>query len=247
MSLFYFENRPTAQARPTLVLIHGAGGTHLHWPPPLRHLAEARVIAPDLPGHGQSGGEANTIEDKATAVLELLDALNVARAILAGHSMGGALALTLALTHPERVAGLVLVSTGARLRVAPALLAQVESDFRGAVSLIIQNVFAPSAPPAITRAAHTRMLEINPQVLLNDWRACDSFDVRERLGEIAVPALVLCGAEDTMTPEKHARFLAEQLPRAELQLFPAAGHMLPLEQPDAVTKAMQKFVAAGQT
>lgn len=242
MPLFYTENRPTAQARPTLVLIHGAGGTHLHWPPQLRHMPEARVIAPDLPGHGQSGGEADTIEEKAAAVIEWLDALNVERAVIGGHSMGGAIALTLALTHPARVAGLVLAGTGARLRVAPALLAQVQADFAGAVSGIIQNVFAPSAPPALTRAAHARMLEINPRVLLNDWRACDAFDVRARLGEITAPALVLCGTEDQMTPEKHARFLADALPHAEFKLFPGAGHMLPLEQPEAVTEAVRDFL-----
>jgi pimeloyl-ACP methyl ester carboxylesterase len=245
MSLFYSASRPASQAAPAMVLIHGAGGTHLHWPPQLRHMAEARVIALDLPGHGQSAGRADSIADQAEAVLALLDELKLERAIIGGHSMGGAVALTQALTHPERVAGLVLVSTGARLRVAPAILQQVAEDFTGAVSVIIGHVFAPSAPEALTRAAHAQMLDTDPQVLLSDWQACNAFDVRERLGEIAAPTLALCGSEDVMTPEKYARAFVEKMPCAELKLFSGAGHMLPLEQPDAVTQAIREFINTG--
>jgi pimeloyl-ACP methyl ester carboxylesterase len=82
------------------------------------------------------------------------------------------------------------------------------------------------------------MLAVDPQVLRADWLACNTFDVRERLGEIAVPAVVVTGTADQMTPEKHARRLAESLPRAELRLVPGAGHMVMLEQPQAVAEAL---------
>ena len=108
---------------PPLLLIHGAGGSRLHWPPGIRRLTGWRVLAIDLPGHGDSPGPGErSIEAYTGCVLEWLDEYGVERVIPAGHSMGGAIALTLALQAPDRLAGMVLVGSGARLRVAPSIL-----------------------------------------------------------------------------------------------------------------------------
>src|SRR5512133_3755617 len=113
-----------AGPHPPLVLVHGAGAASDDWPPELRALPGRRVLAVDLPGHGAAPGPApGSVAAFASAVEALLDAHGIASAVIAGHSMGGAIALTLALERPARVAGLVLVSTGARLRVAPEALA----------------------------------------------------------------------------------------------------------------------------
>src|SRR5574337_242258 len=121
--LFHTDSGPSPAGGPLLVLVHGAGGTHRHWPEEVRALPGRRVIALDLPGHGGSPGPApGTVAGLARSVLGLLDALGVPGAVVAGHSMGGAVALTLALEAPARVAGLCLVGTGARLRVSPAVL-----------------------------------------------------------------------------------------------------------------------------
>lgn len=242
-ALFYTEHKKGPASRPPLMLIHGAGGDYLHWPPQLRHLPDETVYALDLPGHGRSAGDpASTVTDKAQAVLALLDHLQIKSAVIGGHSMGGAMTQLLALEQPERVAGLVLVGTGAKLGVAPQILDGLVTDFESTVGLIIEWEFGPNAPENVKRLAHRRMLEGNPQVLLGDWNACNAFDVRERLGEIKAPTLVLCGAEDKMTPEKFSRFLAQHIPNTVLKLFPGAGHMLPLEQPQAVAQAVGEFL-----
>jgi pimeloyl-ACP methyl ester carboxylesterase len=245
----YYVEHGEAAGRPPLVLVHGAGGTHLHWPPQVRRLPGERVLALDLPGHGQSlppGGRGSApltdVDAMAAAVLALVDHLRLERAVVVGHSMGGAVALTLALHHPERVAGLGLVGTGARLRVMPELLARLAADFAGAVDLIILSVFGPAAPEQLTRLARARMLMEDPRVLLADWQACNAFDVRERLGGIGVPVLVITGTEDRMTPEKYARFLAERLPQADLRLVAGAGHMVMLERPVEVAQEIGNWV-----
>ncbi|NTW97360.1 MAG: alpha/beta fold hydrolase, partial [Oscillochloris sp.] len=113
------------EAGPALICLHGAGGSHSHWGHLLGGLADcARVFAPDLPGHGRSAppGRA-TVDGYVEFLFEFMDALGLERALLAGHSMGGAIALAAALARPGRVAGLALLGSSARLRVLPALIA----------------------------------------------------------------------------------------------------------------------------
>ncbi len=244
-SIYYTEHVRGPADQPPLLLVHGSGGTHLHWPSELRRLDNAAVYALDLPGHGKSGGAPSTsISEKAEAVLAVLADARRPRAVIGGHSLGSAIALTLALSYPERVAGLVLVGAGAKLRVAPEILGRVEKDFIGAVSLIVEWMFGPAAPARLKDLAQQRMLEVDPRVLLGDWQACNQFDVMERLGEIKAPALVVCGEQDRLTPPKYAQFLKDKIAGAELRLVPGAGHMVMLEQPKEVATAVLAFMEA---
>ena len=120
--LFYaISHRQEPTTAPPLVLVHGAGGTHLLWPAALRRLAETSVYALDLPGHGRSEGSAQPRIDRyAEAVDDFLQTIGLHQAVIAGHSMGGAVALQLGLDYPGRIAGLVLIATGPRLPVAPS-------------------------------------------------------------------------------------------------------------------------------
>ena len=185
-----------------LILIHGAGGSHLHWSPQLRHAKDLRVIAVDLPGHGQSGGAGcESIEAYGGWVVRWLDSLGIERAIIGGHSMGGGIAQVLALDYAERVAGLVLVGTGAKLRVAQQILDGVKNNFAATVEMIVEWSFAPSTPPQVKQLARQRMMDVNPDVLWNDFNACNNFDVIARVNQIKAPTLIMVGSADKMTPE----------------------------------------------
>lgn len=234
-------------APPALLGIHGAGGAHQHWGHQLHALSTAgasqqtpaHVVLCDLPGHGRSEPPGcTTIADYSAAVLALLDALELEQAILAGHSMGGAIALWTALHEPQRVAGLVLASTGAKLRIAPALLEALEQRPPEGVQMVTEWVYGPRALPKMRRAGSAAFFQVDPRVFLADLHACDVFDVREQLGAIACPTLVLCGAEDQMTPPRFSQFLQQHIPAAELALIPDAGHMLMIEQPAATSQAI---------
>ncbi len=216
-----------------IVLIHGAGGNHLHWPAALRRLPDARVYAIDLPGHGRSDGPGRTsIEEYAADVVGFLDGVGLERAILVGHSMGGAIAQTVALRYPERVAGLVLVGTGARLRVSPLILEGILQNFAGVLDLMDEWAWGPETPPELVARGRRMMARVDPQVLWGDFVACDRFDVRDQVGKISAPTLIITGSEDRMTPPRFGQWLEEHIPGARFVLVEGAGHMVMLEKPE---------------
>lgn len=242
--IFYFSHGAENASRPPLVFIHGAGGTHLHWPSQVRRLTDQRIFALDLPGHGKSGGVGSqSVADYARTVMDFLDANRMNAAIFIGHSMGSAIALTLALDFPKRVLGLGLVGSGARLRVLPQILENTASEamFPLAVKLISDAEFSPSVNPRLKELAAQRMAEIRPSVIHGDFLACNEFDVMGRLGKISAPTLILCGTDDLLTPMKYSEFLRDHIPAARLITFPGAGHMVMLEQPKAVANALAEF------
>lgn len=239
------RNRRVASGRTPVVLIHGAGGSHLHWPAELRNLPGSEVLAVDLPGHGRSPGPGrDSIAGYAEVVQTLMAALAMPRAILCGHSMGGAIAQWLALERPGLVAGLVLVGTGAKLRVAPELVGGVLDDTESAVVLMVDWSYGPAASPVLKAAGLSAMRQVDPAVLYGDLVACDRFDTRQRLPEIQAPTLVIGATADRMTPWKFSQYLADQIPRAELVTIQDAGHMMTLEAPDQVAAAVSRFVMA---
>ena len=240
---FLYEAYPDA---PTVVLLHGAGGTHLNWPPEVRRMEGGRIYALDFPGHGKSdevGGQ-QSIASYATAVVRWLDALEIRQAVLVGHSMGGAVALTLALDYLERVTGLGLIATGARLRVHPDFItyAATPTLLSRAIQQIVALSFSPSAPPRLVELAAQRLAETRQSVFYNDLLACDQFDRMEDLSRVHCPTLVLCGLEDQMTPLRYSQYLADHIPQAQLSVVPEAGHMVMLEQPALVQAQLEAFL-----
>jgi pimeloyl-ACP methyl ester carboxylesterase len=242
--LFYAESW-SPDARLAMVLVHGAGENHLVWPASLRRVDGVTVYALDLPGHGKSGGLGRaSVGDYVTVLLGWLDALDVQHAVIAGHSMGGAIAQQFALGHPARVMGLVLVATGARLRVAPAILDGILTDTDATLDLVTRYAWGPGAPEQMVQRGRAQMAEVSPQVVANDYAACNAFDVMDRAGQIAAPTLVIGGTADQMTPPKYAAFLAEKIPGARRVMIEGAGHMVMLEQPELVAHPVEEFLSA---
>lgn len=241
--IFYVHHQGDPKGQRTLVFVHGAGGSHLNWPPQLRRLAGANTYTLDLPGHGQSAGQGRTsISAYADFVAAFLETLGLGKVTLIGHSMGGATALDFALRYPEGLARLVLVGSGARLRVAPAILDGIRQDFEAAVRLICDYAFAPDAPEQLKREGRRQMGQTHPDVLYGDFAACDAFDVMDRLGEIRCPTLAICGTADRLTPPKYSTYLRDHIPAAQLVLIEGAGHEVMLEQPEAVSQAIADFM-----
>jgi pimeloyl-ACP methyl ester carboxylesterase len=251
-TIFYIvSGRPLIGS--ALVLLHGAGGSRLNWPAELRRLGQVRlsgaaVYTLDLPGHGRSGERGrDAIEDYVADVVAFLDATGIERAVVVGHSMGGAIALTMALDFPERVNALVLIATGARLRVAPAILEQIPADFGAALDVITRYAWSPEAPSELVGLGRERLREAGPDVLLGDLIACDRFDVMKRLGKINAPTLVVAGSADRLAPVKYAHYLAEHVSGAQIAIIEGAGHMVMLERPAEAARIIQHFLMDRQS
>jgi pimeloyl-ACP methyl ester carboxylesterase len=243
--LYYFASDSEDYARPPVVLVHGAGGHHLFWPPQIRRLHNQRIFAVDLSGHGKSEGIGHhTIEAYTAELIELIRTIGLNSAVVVGHSMGGAIALQAAIDFPEHVLGLCLLGSGARLRVAPEILQSTaqETTFAAAVKLITELSFAPQTPTRLKELASARLLEIRPSILHGDLLACDAFDPGGHISAIRLPTLVMCGAEDRMTPPRYSASLSERIAGARLELLPRAGHMLMLERPDDVAEILGHFL-----
>ncbi len=241
--LFFAQVGQAKAGRPSLVLLHGAGGNHLVWPKELLRLPETAVYALDLPGHGRSTGPgSDTIAAYADVVAEFLVATQLDQVVLAGHSMGGAVAQLLAVRQRPEVSGLVLISTGSRLRVADAILNQILPDFAAAVATINRFAWSASTPPAQVMQGRTAMAATEPPVLYGDFAACNAFDLSAELHAITCPTLVLAAEEDQLTPVKYGRFLADHIANCRLVVIPQAGHMVMIEQPTAVAAAIAEFL-----
>jgi pimeloyl-ACP methyl ester carboxylesterase len=244
--IYYYFTQDGAFETPPVVLLHGAGGDHLFWPPQIRRLPGCRVFVLDLPGHGKSdqGGGQQTIESYAEQVLGWMEAVKLHRAVLAGHSMGGAVALAVGIRHPERVLGLGLFSTGVRLNIPAEVLADASSPttFHKAVGNLLSWSFSSFASERLVELAASRMREVRPSVLYGDLLACSCFDFTEQLGDVQAPVLILCGSDDRLTPVRYSQFMAGVIPGATLEIIPNAGHMVLQEAPEAVGQALAAFL-----
>ena len=242
--LYYFAHEANNHSRPPVILIHGAGGSHLSWPPQLRRLHAQRIFAPDLPAHGKSEGIGHhAVEDYVQTILEFMSEIGIYSAILVGHSMGSAVALSAALCFPQRVIALGLIGSAGRLHISPALLraASDSSTFESAVRMLNDASFSPRSH-RIKELSTQRMMETRPPVLYGDLMACESFDVRGQLSSFSIPTLVVCGLDDKMTPLPHSKFLRDHIAGAHLEVVSDAGHMVMLEQPDIVSGLLADFL-----
>jgi pimeloyl-ACP methyl ester carboxylesterase len=229
----------------TVCFVHGTGGSSQVWTRQFEGLADlGHIMALDLPGHGGSGGRIPKGIDEAAAVVgEFLDALGIARVVIGGHSMGGAIAQQFALSYPERVSGLVLIGTGARLRVLPRLLDLLATDYPRGVDLLMSLAVSTKAPAELKTALHRSTADNAAGVVLGDLQACDRFDVMSRISTVAAPTLVICGEEDQLTPPKYARFLGERIAAAAVTVIAGAGHYVQVEKPRETTAAIREFLA----
>lgn len=227
-----------------LIFVHGAGGGADLWRFQTAHFAGS--VAVDLPGHPKGQGF-HSIEDYAGWLKGYADAREMAPLVLVGHSMGGAICQWLSLRHPEMLQGLVLVSTGARLRVAPQIFQALEGDYEKAVDFMLNFSFGPQASQGLREEVKRLRLQVPREVVIGDFQACDQFEVMDRIKELNLPTFIICGTEDKMTPIKYSQYLHSQVPGSRLELIPGAGHNVMLERPEEFNRALESFLAGLET
>ncbi len=240
---------------PAVMLVHAGIGDRRMWRAHLPWLAEAGwlAIAPDLPGFGAHAPAADP-PAPWDFLRDVLDELAVDRAVIVGNSFGGAVALRLAVTSPDRVRGLAMISSPAPgMEPSPQLEqawtaeseAMERGDIDGAVDAVVAAWLAPDAPAELRElvaAMQRRAFELDPEGTMP--QPPDPVEEHpERVREIAVPALVAAGESDMPDFTWSAQALADALPRASHHTILGAGHLAPLEAPEAFRALLTGFLA----
>lgn len=236
-----------SEGREIALFIHGAGGGQHTWSHQKAFFEKRfKPIVIELPGHGASAGEGEEeIGRYAEHVYSFLEALRVSKVFLVGHSMGGAITQTLALTHPEVIKGIVLVGTGARLRVFPMILDRIRSDFAEIVRNFTQFAYSRNAPSEMINRGVADMMQCRPEILYGDFLACDRFDIMNEVNKINVPTLIICGDEDQLMPVKYSQFLLQRIKGSRLEILSGAGHMVMMESSETFNEKIGEFITQG--
>ena len=223
----------------TMLFVHGAGGNHEIWENQTKYFRNA--IAIDLPGHDAGEGR-RTIEEYVEDVRRFCDQESLKNFVMVGHSMGGAITLKFALTYPEYLKAIVLVSTGAKLRVASIVFEEIKRDYNNFLELMKEYAFSNKTPSWVKDKAVKLMRSVKPQVVYGDFEACDKFDVMGSLDRINLPTLIICGRDDLLTPVKYSEYLRAHIRNSELRVIDDAGHMVMLEKPEEFNKILENFL-----
>jgi pimeloyl-ACP methyl ester carboxylesterase len=247
--------RPHRPGQPFILFLHGAGFTHNTFVLQTRALAYDgwNVAAPDLPGHGLSGGEPlQRVEDMAAFVLALMDRMAIPSAVIAGHSMGGLIALEIARTAPQRVDALVLVGTSAAILVNPQLIETAEAREDQAILSMNSWGYGPQAhlaentwPGANHIAFGIAVMRGNAKgALAAGLKACAAYRHGEEAARgYAGPALVAVAEFDRMTPNKNGLALARMLEGSTTIFINTSGHTIQTEKPRELNAALREFLA----
>lgn len=232
------------KGRPYVLFIHGAGGGQHIWIYQKGFFKkEFNPVLLDLPGHGASEGDGESeIGKYAEHVYGFIKDLGLPKVFLVGHSMGGAIVQTMALKYPEAIKGIILVGTGARLRVLPMILNGIREDFEKTVRLINEMHFSRKVSQDLLAKSLESMLKVRPEILYGDYLACDRFDMMKEVEKIDLPTLILCGDEDQLTPVKYSQFLRDRIRGSRLEVLFGAGHMVMMESPEAFNEKIREFI-----
>src|SRR4030042_5355362 len=224
-----------------LIFIHGSGGCKEIWYSQTDDFPEADVV--DLPGHPY-GEPCTSIDSYVEWLQGYISDHGYSHVVLAGHSLGGAIAQLYALKYPEDLKGLIIISSGARLRVSAIyleMLRQAKSN-----PSILEDYYNQSfklIDLALREVLQRRCLENGPTVFLNDMLCCDKFDIMDRVHAIKLPTLIICGSNDVMTPPKYAKYLASKIDGAKEIIIEGGTHMFFAEQPLVINQTIESFLS----
>jgi len=213
------------------------------WKNQFEIVADYNIIAIDLPSHDKSDKFQDlSLELYVNVLKELIESLELDKVILCGHSLGGAIIQDFYFRYPDKVFSLILIGTGGRLRVSPEILNSLKYDYQEFLNGMPVRVFYRKTPSEIIEFYVKEASKVAPEVTFADFSICDTFDTLDKTSTIKVPCLVLVGDDDKLTPVKYSRFFHEKLPRSELVIIKNAGHMVMVEKPEDVNKAIINFV-----
>jgi pimeloyl-ACP methyl ester carboxylesterase len=245
LKIAYWVNQTDFDAtKKTLVFVHGSGGDHTLWIHQYTRLKnDFNIVSLNLPGHGLSEGRGE--QDVAIYVEwveKILEKLAIRKPVLIGHSLGAAICLVFALQYGDRLSGIVPVGGGATMPVNQAILDGVKVDPAPVIAMVAKFSFAKVNRERLTGLLTDSMTKVNPEILYGDFLSCNKLNVTERVSQIQVPTLIICGDDDKMTPPSMSQFLKDHIPGARLSLISNAGHFVMIENVEEFNRVLKSFV-----
>ena len=227
----------------TLFFVHGSGGDHRIWKEQYTQLTgEFNIAVIDLPGHGLSGGQGEQdVSQYVEWVRKFMDTLAIEKPVLIGHSLGAAMSLVFAIKYGEMLSAIVPVGGGAKMPVNAMILEGLKTDPASVIALAAKFSVTKENRERLSRIVIEGLSRANPDTLHGDLLACDRLDIENEITTIRKPTLVMCGADDKMTPPALSQFLRDNIPGAQLSLIENAGHMAMLENAEAFNGALKSF------
>lgn len=225
----------------SIIFVHGSGGFGDLWRYQTDYFRDSHAV--NLPGHPH-GEILKSVEECADWLKKYIKGRGCKDVVLAGHSFGGAIALMYALRYPRDLKGIIIIGSGARLRVHPVFLTPCEEAVKGNDQKwheLVEEIYRLT-PEDYRRGVVEKQKTIGPAVMLNDFLCCDKFDIMDRVHEIKLPSLIICGELDVMTPVKYANYLGARIANSKVMIVPGAGHFVLAEKPEVVNKAIEDFL-----
>jgi pimeloyl-ACP methyl ester carboxylesterase len=230
------------KAKRDIIFIHGAGLNANEWKDVMSILSgEKKAYALNLPGHPKGKIVCKTVEEYADQIIGFIQQ-NESRFVLCGHSMGGAIALRVAIKRPDLVSALILVSTSAKFYVDRRIVEGFEENTLRTIEHVITPLSFYTIDENIIKKARDALSLENSEVFLNDYLACSSFDETNNLKYVQPKTLIICGEQDRMTKPYLSQYLHQNIPDSELYLIRNAGHMLPIEKPNILANLISSFL-----
>ncbi len=230
--------------RRTLVFIHGSGGTHEDWNEQLVALPnDFNIAALDLPGHGKSEGPGEQDVFAYVAFIEkFLKNAGIVQPVLIGHSLGAAICLSFAIKYGDEAAAIVPVGGGVRMPVNPLILDGLKNNPTETIAAIAKFSITKANRERFAAQLADAISRTKSETIHGDFTACNRLELTSAIKGIRIPTLVVCGAEDKMTPPALSEYLRDNIPGARLALIPAAGHFAMLENPNEFNITLTDFV-----
>jgi pimeloyl-ACP methyl ester carboxylesterase len=237
-----YYNIKKSKSNRAIIFVHGSGGSSNTWKNQMKFEIGYDLISFDLPSHGNSS---EYLELSLNLYVEILDhlirSLNYEEVVLCGHSLGGAIVQSYYYLNPKRVIALILIGTGSRLRVSPAILEGLKSDYQEFLKSMPSGAFNISTSADIINDYIKETSAIGAEVTFADFSICDTFDTIEKTSSINIPCLIIVGKSDKLTPIKYSEFFHNKIENSDLHIIDDAGHMVMLEKPVEVNNAIKSF------
>ena len=225
-----------------LIFIHGSGGCRESWQYQTGYFKNSEAL--NLPGH-PDGDLCESIKEYTKWLKTYIQDKGYTDVVIAGHSMGGGIALQYALDYPEDLLGIISIGSGARLKVHPGIIDALEASVAGSSNQMDLNAnMYEFIAPHLKAVIEKRSQENTPLAFLNDLKACNAFDVMDALPKIKVPLLGIVGSNDIMTPPKYTSFMVNKIAKANSVVIQGGTHFVFAEKPGEVNQAIEDFIKA---